>query len=183
MVCIVAIAAYGLFRVELRYISCFLIVLWLVGWSYVLTFAESTSVKWIRMVSVSMIISIGFPGLLSSAQAFRHVFDEKKPLHLEMAKELSNMGVKSGDEGANIGCSATAYWAHLLRVKIVAELFDDACGNWAQLGRDEKTRVMSALQKAGARFVVSPLPIHEEAENGWKRIGNTASMVYFFDGK
>ncbi|MEO8192732.1 MAG: hypothetical protein ABI681_02700 [Gemmatimonadales bacterium] len=75
--------------------------------------------------------------------------------HLEIARALHSRGVPGGSRVGVIGDSMHAYWAHLGRLRIVAEIWPDETARfWAQ---DEPTRrrQLELFRGAGATAVIA----------------------------
>jgi hypothetical protein len=103
------------------------------------------------------------------------------------AKELRRMGAQPGDKVAVIGDGASAYWARLGKLRIVAEIMDTNTD--ANMDRNQGSKefwdapeavqqnVYNLLAQAHAKLVVTSCPPCPPAKLGWKQIAGTPYCV------
>lgn len=102
-----------------------------------------------------------------------------KPIYWQVAEDLKQLGVKSGDAIAVIGdADQNAYWARLARVKIVAQV--PIIKDFWQADTMTRKQVLKAIAKTGAKVVVqeSVAPIPPQ-EIGWQKLKNSDCYAYF----
>jgi hypothetical protein len=92
------------------------------------------------------------------------------------AKELQAMGAQPGDKVAVIGDGASAYWARIGKLRIVAEIMDTYGGSKEFWDAPEEVRqnVYNLLAEARAKLVVTTCPPCPPATLGWKSIAGTS---------
>lgn len=92
------------------------------------------------------------------------------------AEQLWRLGVRPGDKVAVIGDGTGAYWAHLARVRIVAEIMDMNHGSvefWKAPAEIQK-KVFRAFAQAHATAVVTVCPACPPGTpDGWQHLGGT----------
>ena len=99
---------------------------------------------------------------------------------LVAARKLRRVGVQPGDKVAVIGDGASAYWARLAQLHIVAEIMDANMGTnpgskqfW-DASEEEKQNVYRLMAQAQAKLVVTSCSACSPALPGWKQIAGTA---------
>jgi hypothetical protein len=106
---------------------------------------------------------------------------------LVAAQELRRMGAQPGDKVAVIGDGASAYWARLAKLRIVAEIMDTNMD--ANMDRNQGSKqfwdapeavqqnVYNLLAQAHAKLLVTSCPPCPPAILGWKQIAGTTYCV------
>jgi hypothetical protein len=95
------------------------------------------------------------------------------------AKHLSLMGVQPGDRIAIIMNGTAAYWAHLAKLRIVAEIMDTGGGTaefWSAPAPVQQ-QVLDVFARTGAKVVVTVCPLSISAIAGWEQIAGTPYCV------
>jgi hypothetical protein len=102
---------------------------------------------------------------------------------LVAAKELRRMGARPGDKVAVIGDGASAYWARLAKLRIVAEIMDtsmdrnqDSKQFW-DAPEEVQQNVYHMMAQARAKLVVTSCPPYPPAILGWEKIAGTPYCV------
>jgi hypothetical protein len=117
----------------------------------------------------------------------------RSPRDAFIAAFLLNNGLHPGDEVALIGHGTEAYWAHLARLRVVAEIpahitthqTRPALDFW-ESGTEQQQKALSILERTGARAVVAGSQLSLEGSvpsvvtAPWKKIDGTDAYVYFF---
>jgi hypothetical protein len=103
------------------------------------------------------------------------------------AKELRRMGAQPEDKVAVIGDGASAYWARLAKLRIVAEIMDTNMDRNTDMNQGSKQfwnapeearqNVYNLLAQTHAKLVVTPCPPCPPAALGWKQIAGTTYCV------
>lgn len=183
------ILMYAVVHTASRYVAPFLALLWL--GLFLGTGRERMEKLRISIFAAGLALLFGVIAATNTNEAIRVTRDirygEQREPHREwiVAKTLREAGVREGGAvgviGHHFGAFA-AYWAHLLRARIVAEIPQ---GHLDQFwGKDEKTRkaVLEAFRSAGAEAVVAEIfaeyPPEATAKDGWKKIHNTNWYYY-----
>jgi hypothetical protein len=97
-----------------------------------------------------------------------------------VANRLRQEGLRPGDRIGLIGDAYRAYWLHLARVSVAAEINPTQAGRFWTIDPDRRAAVMRALAQNGAKAVVSDQPPPSDTP-GWRRLGNTKAFIYFLD--
>src|SRR5579863_471515 len=96
------------------------------------------------------------------------------------AEKLSQMGVLPGDKVAVIMNGTGAYWAHLAKLRIVAEIMDTGGGTaefWSAPARVQQ-QVLDIFAHTGAKVVVTVCPAEGVQLTGWEQIAGTSYCVH-----
>jgi hypothetical protein len=104
------------------------------------------------------------------------------------ARELRRMGAQPGDKVAVIGDGASAYWARLAKLRIVAEIMDanmdtsvdrnQGSKQFWEAPEEVQRNVYNLLAQARAKLVVTSCPPCPRATLGWKQIAGTPYCVH-----
>jgi hypothetical protein len=98
--------------------------------------------------------------------------------HFATAARIAQLGVRGGSRIGMIGGSPNAYWAHLARDTIVAEIMPDEANRFWSLQREERARLLDLFRRPGAVAVVADKMPSWADRDGWVRVGNTAYWVH-----
>ena len=98
--------------------------------------------------------------------------------HFATSVRVAQLGVPRGSNIGMIGGSPNAYWAHLARDTIVAEIMPDEANRFWSLQKEERTRLLDLFRRRGAVAVVADRVPGWADRDGWVRVGNTAYWVH-----
>jgi hypothetical protein len=175
-----AIGMYSIVYLSARYIAPFVVILWMSMFAG-MRLPNSSEYRRLMLAipaSILMMMAVHF-----SPPAFAAVLGETF-LHdhwvWKVAERLHEVGVQPGDKVAHIGYGASAYWAHLAQVRIVAELFAEQEGfssveNIRTILADEgslKPEVIQAFASTGAKAIVAKAVPPAVSKNGWVKLGS-----------
>lgn len=99
------------------------------------------------------------------------------------AEYLWRIGLQPGDKVAVIMNGTGAYWAHLAKLRIVAEIMDTGHGSkefWDASG-DVQKQVYDLFVHAHAKVVVASCPFNSAPPHGWEQIDGTPYCVHRLD--
>ena len=97
-----------------------------------------------------------------------------------VAEQLRRMGAAPGDKVAVIANGTGAFWAHLAKLRIVAEIMDGDRGAqefWGAPG-EVRQQVFDTFERVGAKRVVTSCPGESITQASWERIGATPYCVH-----
>lgn len=173
---ILTLGLYALVHVETRFLGAALVILWVLLFvCFVVSRAVSAGRIWracLCAVSLSILVTI-------AAELGRDMSTiMASPQHAEWqaAEELSRLGVRPGDFAALIGHSSEAadYWAHLAKIRIVAQIPSESAPSYWDADTETRRRVQSDFVKAGASVIVTRIPPNDFRGDDWRRLGSTA---------
>jgi hypothetical protein len=176
---------YTLVNVQGRYVASFIVLLWLGLFSAVRLPHARDSEKLIKSITLVATISIILTTIMSSTQEAiltgRHLTTGENPsVHeqWQVAEGLKEIGLGPSDKVAFVGNSFRAFWAHLLGVRIVAEIRRDRVDSFWQADSSLKGEVINAFARTDAKAIVFEAPPSGTHLSGWQKIRNTNYYVY-----
>ncbi len=179
------IALYSLVNVQGRYVASFFVLLWLDLFSTVRLPNTPESQRLIRSVTIVLMSVMIFTSVASSAReagsTVRHlVVGEDRSVHQQwqVAEGLREIGLVPGDKVAVIGRPARSFWAHLARLRIIAELDSENAGPFWEANSPLKNEVINTFARTEAKVIVVETPPAGVDFTGWKKIRNTDYYVY-----
>ena len=163
-----------------RYIAPFVVLVFAGVFSSVHLLNSRASKRLLIGLMTIALIAMGFQ-LLSHTVVTVKKGVVVKPIDWQVAEDLKQLGVKSGDAIAAIGdADRNAYWARLARVKIVAQV--PIINDFWQVDTKTRQQVLNAIAKTGAKVVVqqigTPIPTQEI---GWQKLKNSDCYTYFLN--
>jgi hypothetical protein len=183
-----ALAGMGLYllvNVQGRYVASFLVLLWLALFSAVRLRHTPNTEGFVRVITLAVVASIVLTCLASSSRevisTVRNLARGEDPLAHEqwqIAEGLREKGMTSSDRVATVGDSRRAFWAHLLGLRIIAEVRRDKAASFWQADSNVKHEVINAFTRTGAKAIVAEKPPPGTDLSGWQQIRQTDYYVY-----
>ena len=182
---VAGLGLYALVNVQGRYVASFLVLLWLALIMAVRVRDTPNALKFARSLSIVLIATIVFTTVASSSRelglTLRQLVRGENPSAHEqwqVAEGLREMGVAPSDKVAFIGDSFRAFWAHLLGVRVTAEIRRDRVIDFWQAAPAVKGDVINAFARTGVKAVVTENPPVGMDMSGWQKIRDTDYYVY-----
>lgn len=182
---IAGLGLYALVNVQPRYVAPFLTLLWLALFAAVRLPRTSDSERFIKVIIVVLAGSITLTTIASSTHettvTLRQLVRGEDPAAHEqwqVAEGLREMGLASSDKVAFIGRSARGFWAHLLQLRIIAEIRRDKIGDFWKADANRKSAVINAFASTGIKAVVAESPPAGTDLSNWRQIRQTDYYVY-----
>ncbi len=89
------------------------------------------------------------------------------------------MGLQTGDSIAYVGTGLDAFFAHLARLRIIAEVPDTDVEQFWRMNPEAQAQLVQALRATGARAIVSEqTPPPGAALEGWERVGDSRHYLF-----
>lgn len=179
------IGLYVMVNVQGRYVASFLVLVWLSLFCAVRLPYTSESQRLARSITIVLMAVMTFTVVASSSRevlltARQLAAGEDHSTHdqWQVAEGLREIGMVRGDRVAVIGNSFRAFWAHLLGLRIVAEIPRGNTDSFWEASSTLKEEVIATFARTGAKaIVVEKLPSGADS-HGWQKIGNTDYYVY-----
>jgi hypothetical protein len=191
---IMAFAMYTVVHLEARYVGPFVALTCLSAFASIHLPDSQEYKRLVNCVAIVMLAMVFIP--VDSSVAPR--YNSSKVLDLvrgqgivpnvywQVAERLSQLGVRQGDtvvtaSYANFG---NVEWAHLARVRIVAEVYfrydepDTEKNNYWAANPSTKNQINQAFAQTGAKVIVANNVPSWASTTGWFRIENTSYYVY-----
>jgi 4-amino-4-deoxy-L-arabinose transferase-like glycosyltransferase len=186
-----AIAGMGLYllvHVQGRYVASFIVLLWLALFSAVRPSNTPESRRLLKSIAVALVAGILFITIASSSQevirSVRQLAAGEEPSaheHWQVAEGLREKGIAPGHQVAFIGHSHRAFWAHLLKLRIVSEIKREQVHRFWESDPSVQSKVLDAFARTGAKAVVAEnVPLSTDL-SGWHRIRDTNYYVYLLN--
>jgi len=192
---VVALTMYALIHVEPRYLGGWLILVF-AGIVCVCSLPNDASMRQaVLCIGAAILITVG-AGIALQASREAVGIDHaagRSSRNASIAVFLLHNGLHPGDNVALIGNGSEAYWAHLARLHLVAEIpagissrpGHPAIDFW-ESGAEQQKRALGILERTGARAVIAgsqdsvAAAVPSVMPPQWKKIGGTGAYIYFF---
>jgi hypothetical protein len=191
----VALLMFALIHVEPRFLGGWLVMLFAGAVCACSLPAGDGTRRAVECIGLAALITAGAVLAVQTSQEVLGVDhaagrSSRNPL---IANFLLNSGLHTGDRVAVIGYGTEAYWAHLARLHVVAEIpahitsdqTRPALDFW-ESGTEQQQKALSILEQTGADAVVAGSQLSLEGSvpsvvpAPWKKIDGTDACVYFF---
>jgi hypothetical protein len=191
-----ALCLYALIHIEPRYIAPFILVFLLGLFFSVHLPASQEGRRLCSAVAIFLffmfVCPIESPASLHVKDFVRDVLGRSTPdpnSSQAMASEMYRLGLRPGDRIASLEYSlwGMSTWARLSRAKIVAEVYywpdlsESAANDFWKADPAIQGKVIQAIEKTGARVIVSQVAPSPTDAPGWHRVGNTNYYAYWFN--
>jgi hypothetical protein len=191
---IAALTMFALIHVDSRYLGGWLILFYAGVICACLLPADKATKRAVGTVGLAVLITTGAGLILQVSQeaiALDHAAG-RNPRNATLAAFLLHNGVHQGDPVAVIGDGEFAYWAHLARLHVVAEIPADISRptqpsiDFWQSRQEQQVKALMLLERTGARAVIADpqglvaTPLASVVPEPWKKIDGTDAYVYFF---
>ena len=183
-----ALAGLGLYllvNVQERYVAPFIVLIWLALFLAIRLEHTPNSQRYIRAITVALVAIMMLSTQASStretmATASYLVRGEDPSAHEQwnVAEGLRESGLSSSDRVAYLGNTHRAFWAHLLGVKVIAEVRRDKVNDFWQADTAVKAGVLRAFARTGAKAVVAETPPSGADLSGWQKVRQTNYYVH-----
>jgi hypothetical protein len=172
-----ALSLYAFVYVEPRYLGAFMVLFWLGVGSGVRVPDAPAAKHLVACVSAAIAVSLLLTVSLLTLRTLT-ASSGGWDVSWQVAEGLHRMGLQPGDQVACIGDPATAYWARLARVRIVAEIpLPEAADFWAA-DPDVRVHLLEKFTQTGAQVVVTEQVPGPARARGWQQIGQTNHYAY-----
>lgn len=193
----VALLMLALVHVETRFFGGWLILLFAGAICACSLPVDSGTRRVVECVGLAVLITTGAAMALQASQeaiGLDHA-PGRSSRDAAIAVFLLNNGLHPGDQVAVIGHGPGAYWAHLARLQVVAEIPESNVSRSAfdfwESGSEIQQRALGILERTGAKAVIAADPALTPyfapppylVPPPWKEIGGSRAYVYFFPSR
>ena len=182
---VAGLGLYAMVNVQGRYVASFMVLLWLALFMAVRVYDTPNALRFARSISIVLIAAIVATTVASSSReiglTLRQLVRGENPAAHEqwqVAEGLRELGVVPSNNVAFIGDSFRAFWAHLLGVRVTAEIRRDRVIDFWQAEPAVKSDVINAFARTGVKAVVTEKPPVGMDLRGWQKIRDTDYYVY-----
>jgi hypothetical protein len=181
---VLILALYSGLTAETRYVGSFLAVTWMALFMSVRVPTSLESGRVTRNVVLASALALT---LMISLQTIRNALQGPADIHdsawkdRDVAIELQKRGIREGDNVGFIGSSLWAYWAHLDRIHIVAEIPEEDVDAFYQADAGTQESVRRAFARAGAKALVADRFPTSSDNMHWQPLGTTGYWISLLD--
>ena len=172
-----ALTMYALVLVEQRYVSPFAVMLLL----WVLTsarFSASKAETLRKRTAPAVILALTLAMVWPVARDLRDTLANRPYEPWQVAVGLREMGISPGARVGSIGTGLSAYWAHLARVKIIAEVPESDQSSFLGAGPARKEEALRKFSELGVKAVIMKNSSAARSMDGWQKVGGTHYHVW-----
>lgn len=182
---IIVLLMYSLILIEYRYISVFILLLWLGLFSSIAISSKENSKQIFRCsiltIATLMCIKFGIMGYHYLIEGYSPSTQNDASKMQEVVYELKKLGLTKGDKVVSFFDENVQYWARIGRFKVVAEIPpEERTGYIRETKSILNPTIIRILKKTDAKAIVTVNIanfIRPQAEkNGWKKLGDTNDL-------
>lgn len=169
---------YLMIVIYTRYIGAFILVFLLALFSMI-KFKNNNDL--VRIQNFTVILISAFLIIMSAASEdmLTEGRNDTGITHYHLAEKLNSLETLNGKDVGAIGLSYGIYWAHLARVKVIAEIDEDKKLFWAS-DLDIQNKVIEKYREIGAKAIIAEDPPKECKKHGWVSIEGIPYAIYIF---
>jgi hypothetical protein len=131
----------------------------------------------VRAVVAAGLIVFALTNLAGTLDAIAALPNRNLDAMVEAAEALHRLGIHPNTHVGTVGAGLYAYWAHLARVNVAAEIWDDDASLFWSADLSRRNTMLCAMGRAGASAVIGHPPANAEA-NGWEPLGNSGYWLH-----
>lgn len=173
---IAALGMYSIVHVEPRYIGLFVVIISLILISGSQNYNIVLS-KGMAILMLAMCLLVTFPKSSKVILDVARGRDKAINISWEIANKLHGLGLRQGDWVASVSYSGMdiARWAHLARVRIVAEVpyFPGRDESFWNASPEVRREIIKLFEKTSAVLIISNEKPKGSVMDGWEKLGIT----------
>lgn len=171
------LAMYALVLVEQRYVSPFVLMLFLWIFSSArISMNEGGTLK--KRTAFAIILVLVAATAWPAARDLRDAIANRPYEPWEVAVGLHELGVPPGTQVGAIGLGVGNYWAHLAGVRIIAEIPEREQMSFLAADAVRKREALQKFEEVGAKAVVTKNAAVANSMEGWQEVGQTHYYVW-----
>jgi hypothetical protein len=172
-----ALTMYALVHLEQRHVSGFVMVLFMgVLSSARASMKDGGAIK--KRTVLLVILALALAMLWPVARDLRDTLANRPYEPWQVAVGLHEMGISPGARVGSIGTGLSAYWAHLARVKIIAEVPESEQSSFLAAGSARKEEALRKFSELGVKAVIMKNSSAAGSMDGWQEVGGTHYYVW-----
>jgi hypothetical protein len=191
----IALIMFACIHVEPRFLGGWLVTLFAGVVCACVLPPDAGTFRAVRCISTAALITAGAAVILQASReavGIDHA-EGRSSEDATIATGLLQNGLHAGDHIAVIGDGTGAYWAHIARLHVIAEIPAGSASppglpamDFWESGPESQQKALGILQGTGAKAVIAgAIPslvdaVPSRVPVGWKRIDATRAYVYFF---
>jgi len=152
-----------------------IVLLWVVT-SARLSVGKAETVR--KRTAPAVILALALAMAWPVARDLRDTLANRPDEPWQVAVGLHKMKISPGARVGAIGTGPSAYWAHLARVQIIAEVSELDQLSFLVAGPARKEEALRKFSELGAKAVVMKSSSAPQAIDGWQEVGGTHYYVW-----
>jgi hypothetical protein len=175
-----AVGMYALVHVEGRFVAAYVVLFWAAILQGIRLPVSPESRRVAAAVSIAMFATLGVQIICRAAMDIHKGLADPGRLQWEVAEGMKRLGIEGGDKVASVETSHDFYWARLVKVSVVSEVYSENGDTlWWTADPRVKARVFRTFARTGAKVVVADRMPPAPGTADWQRVGNTPYYVHF----
>ena len=177
-----AFSMFALVAVEARYLSPFLVLIWNAIYNGLSPSRLRPAFRGVISVTAICLLLFQIHALLRTAAD--DISTSKPHVHLDVARELEQLGLHASDEIATVGSGFRAFYARLARLRIVATIGWTNSSGWDQtqvLNDTKVNAIIDKLRQLHIKAIVGPEEYIDTVDTAWHSIGDTGYRVLLLE--
>jgi hypothetical protein len=175
---VVPMGLYALVHVDDRYVGAYVVLFWMTVLASVRLPHEKVFTRVANYIGIAVIATLLLSAFNGAAAAIMHPEGYSAFADIQAAEALQKLGMQPGDRIAIMGDGTGAFWAHLARLKIVAEIMSGKAAGFWTASPERKALVYSTFARTSAKIIVCPQLPPGEVAPGWQAIPGTNFYTY-----
>ncbi len=136
-----------------------------------------TNTVLVRAILASGLITFTLTNLPGIIDTFAALPNRSLDPTVEVAEALAHSGIQANSHIGIVGTGLYAYWPHLARVNVAAEIWDDDAPLFWSADSSRRNAMLCAMAEAGASVVVAHPPQNADL-NGWLSLGKSGYWMH-----
>ena len=173
-----AISMYALVTLEHRYVGPFVLLIW-AGVLAAIRLPNSRELKrLLTYVTLAGVLTLSLSIIEQIGTRLYEWKDRATPRQWRIANDLTTFGIQPGARIVTIGSAYHAYWAHLAKLKVIAEVPSGDVESFWAAAPGTRSELYLICSRIGAKAIVAPELPNGSSQVTWQRIGESGFYVH-----
>jgi 4-amino-4-deoxy-L-arabinose transferase-like glycosyltransferase len=173
-----AIGMYALVTLEHRYVGPFVVLIWAGVLAAIRLPNSRESKRLLTYVTLAGVLTLSLSVIEQIGTRLYEWKDRATPRQWRIANDLSNFGIQPGMRIVTIGSAYHAYWAHLAKLKVIAEVPSGDVESFWAASAETRSELYGICSRIGAKAIVAPELPNGPSQPTWQRIGESGFYVH-----
>jgi len=173
-----AIGMYALVTLEHRYVGPFVLLIWAAVLSAIRLPRSAESKRFLGYATLVAVLTLSLSVAEQIGTRLYEWKDRSTPRQWRIAEDLRQFGIEPGERVVTIGSAYHAYWAHLAKLKVIAEIPSSDVESFWAAGPQTQAQLYSICSHIGAKAIIAPEMPSGPSPATWQRIGSSGFYVH-----